>query len=58
MHSLQRLTGRSTPGLVSAVVSRATLGVRITSSTSRRKRTLNAISSAGPSMLASTTFWL
>ena len=41
-------TGRITPGLVSAVVSRATLGVLITSSTSRRKRTLKAISSGGP----------
>ena len=51
-------TGRITPGRVSAVVSSATFGVLITSSTSRRNRTLNAISSGGPSMLASTTFWL
>src|SRR4030065_716934 len=47
--------GRKTPGVVSMFVSRITLGVLTTSSTSRRKRTLKAMSSGWASMLASLT---
>src|SRR4030067_976581 len=50
-------TGRMTPGAVSMVVSRATFGVLITSKTSRRKRTLKAIKSGGPSMEAVISVW-
>src|SRR4030065_2162846 len=50
--------GRKTPGVVSIFVSRITLGVLTTSRTSRRKRTLKAMRSGPPSMLASITVWL